>query len=226
MDLNFGVYNNFDGSLWWITDGTTLKEQVEISRSDLKADPRNVKKLLRCGYFLSLNAQTNESKAIFKEAEKLCKDRLALNPSDGLLLTELGKALEEMGRFEEAESTYRKSVSVASNQWQCWAGLGYFLQQSSYNTLIPDRFSREIETSYTPSQESLDYRPAGEALKKAEAQSKEAAICFDRALGLAKNEPDAFMEFAGFTTIETREKAWLRHFRGEKNWTHGTGFRR
>lgn len=199
-----------DGSIWWLSDGATLTDDISALKQELKQDPDDVRKLLKLGYLLGQNNQTNESTRAFDYARVVCKSRLASRPQDGVLLTEFGKALLELGKMEEAESVYRKAVAVDSNQWQCWAGLSDFLQQDAYNTLMAGY--APILNSNLTTKALLDYHPPGNALKDSQALQAEGTRCMERAMVLATNDPEAFIQHAGYVGSCRMYDAWLHHF--------------
>lgn len=193
LQCNFKV--DIDGNTWRISDGSGLPDDIAALKQELKQDPDNLEKLLNLAYFYGLNRQTNESGRTWDYARAVCRSRLTSRPNDGLLLVDLGKALCGLNKYDEAESVYRKAVTVASNQWQCWSALGDFLQHHAYSIVVSVQ------------------KPAGEDLKRAEAWHDEGARCMVRAMALATNEANAFIQHAGYAGECSLYDAYLHHFR-------------
>lgn len=213
LNLRIDFNWNCDGLLWRISRGSSLQDEIADLQSDLKRQPDDVTKLLQAGYRLDLDGQTNESAACYKKAQQLSRRHVESAPQEALSLINLGTALAELDQIAEAEGALRKSVLVSSNQWQCWAALAGFLDQQSFSALLPEPMRSQINILSLPSQEVLDYKPTPEAIKNGEALRREAAQCMDRAMALATNEPEAFIQHAWFYMQSDEHGRFLDHYR-------------
>jgi tetratricopeptide (TPR) repeat protein len=212
LTFKFGI--NFQCGELKIDQGDDPTVLISSLRDELKQQPVNVEQLLQLGNLLENNGETNKSQDCFKKAEQLCRDRISTKPQDGLTLTELGKSLWQLEKYEEAENAYRKAVLVSSNEWRCWVGLGNYLANRPFPTMLPEKLRNQITYApVPPTQEILNYRPSSETLGKAEASIGEASRCFGRAVALAPKESDVFFQCAGFMSVSNYQNCLFRHYR-------------
>lgn len=216
MDLNFSFAWNFDGNLWRFGSSGDLREDIASFKRQVNDHPQNIQEWLQLGFLYSLNQQTNESQAAFEKAESLCRERVINRPKDGLLLTQFAKALDELGKDTQAESTYRQATVVSAEEWRTWAGLGIFLAARADAELLPAEMRRNLLPFSPPPDKVLDYQPPEEALKAAVALAKEADQCMFKAMSLATNEPDAFMQQASFAQTSAMTGFWIHYFQHGK----------
>jgi tetratricopeptide (TPR) repeat protein len=212
MTLNFDFALTFRGNTWIITETSNLPDEISRLHEELKQHPDDIKRLLYLGNLLDDNDETNESSSCYLKAEQLCRNKLAVNPQDGLTLIDFGQALHGLDKDEEAESVYRKATLVSANDWRCWVELGNFLTDG-YSSLFPVNLRDQLDPNQMPSPEILDYHPLPSALEKSEAQCAEASRCFDRAAALAPKEPELFFQRAGYMCSSNYQNCLFRHFR-------------
>ena len=214
MNLTFHFGFSFQGYKYVMDNNTDLPDEIARLREAVQQRPDEVQQLLQLGSLLDKNGETNASRICYQKAEQLCRSRTAVRPQDGLVLTELGAALRELGKDEEAEHVYRQAVLVSSNEWRCWVGLGNFLANESCASMFPKELRDQIGPSPQPPPRAvLDYRPSPEALKKAEASSVEASRCFDRAMALAPEEPQVYFQRACYMSVSNWESCFFRRDR-------------
>lgn len=211
IGFNFGMSSQGDETV--VNKNLDLPTEISRLRGELKQHPNDIKQLLQFGNLLDNNNQTNESQSCYQKAEQLCRDKAAVNPQDGLNLTDLGEALSELGKEDEAESVYRKATLISSNDWRCWVRRGNFLAKEYYFLLFPENLRSQIIPTQPPPQGVLDYRPTADALAKSEAFCNEASWCFDRAMALAPKEPDVFFQRAGYMSISNWQNCFFRYYR-------------
>lgn len=212
LSLNYGVSFQCDELI--VSKGIAPEIQISQLREALKQHPDEVRQLLQLGTILESQGDTNAATACYRQAEQVCRSRMAARPQDGLALTDLGKALHQMGDNGAAENTFRKAVLVSSNDWRCWVGLGDFLVYERFLEMYPDKFRRGLGLStHSPAEEILNFRPEPQALKRAEAAGGEASRCFDRALALAPRESEVYFQRAGFMCVSNWQNCLLRHYR-------------
>jgi tetratricopeptide (TPR) repeat protein len=214
INFTFNFSLNLQGGDWVITIATDPEVQISGLREELNRQPEDIDRLLQLGNLLNNRGETNDAKIYYRKAEQLCRDRVAARPRDGLALTDLGRTLWQLNELDAAESVYRQSVLVSPNEWRCWVRLGNFLSNESYAAMFPEKLMGQFAPSpVPPSPEALNFRPAPEALKQAEAACHEASRCFDRALALAHGEPGVFVQRAGFICESNCQSCFFRHFR-------------
>ena len=216
MNLNFSFGISWQENEWVISKNVDLPGEIIEQTKELKKQPDNVRQLLHLAYLLDSNGETNKSWALYQKTEQLCREKAAANPRDGLNLTDLGEALWQLDKNDEAESAFRKATLVSSNDWKCWVSLGNFLPNEYFFSMFPTNLSGQIVPGQMPSQEVLDYWPSAEALKKAETACDEASRSFERAMILAPKEPEVFFQYAGFLSSSNWQNCFFRHYRDYK----------
>jgi tetratricopeptide (TPR) repeat protein len=209
---------NFNGREWRIDDGHSLAEEISALRTELKSDPGDIDRVLHLAYLLSLDNQTNDGLQIAQQAEDLCRKHLDATPQDGVLLVQLGEALGDQGKGDEAESMLRRSVLVASNDWRPWSSLGIYLEGKSIRYLLPDTndlagagsLSRVIERVLT-------FQPTGENLRTSEEIHREAGRCLQRAVKLGGKDPEMWIEYAGGEITRGFQRLVYRHWHDQQS---------
>jgi tetratricopeptide (TPR) repeat protein len=214
-DINVTLYMSldFEGNKSVIHDNANLDDKISSLREALKQHPDDIKRLLQLANALDSSGKTNQSPPFYQKAEQLCRSKLAVNPQDGFTLMDLGEALHEQRRDDEAESKYRHAVLVSSNEWSCWVGLGNFLKTKCETDWYPSNLEGQFFQGLLPTQAALDYRPAPDVLLKSEAESEEAAHCFDRALTLGPGESEIYIQHAGYDCTSNWLSCLFRHYR-------------
>src|SRR5215469_13162699 len=213
MDVNFNLTMSFSGHEWMVFDSGETSGQISKLREELRQHPNDIPALLKLGNLLDSYSETNQSRVCYTQVEKLSRDKVTANPRDGLALDNLGEALTGLGKMDEAESVYRKATLVSSNDWRCWVGLGNFLPFRSFPSMFPENIRRQMIFSQAPPQETLDYRPPLEALKRAEDSLNEASLCFDRAIAIAPKESKVFFQRAGYMSVSNWQNCFFLHYR-------------
>jgi tetratricopeptide (TPR) repeat protein len=94
VSFSFGTSSQLNG--WVVNKNEDLPSEISRLREELKQQPNDIKQLLQLGYLLENNGDTNESKSCYLKAEQLCRNKAAVNPQDGLNLTDLGVALWQL----------------------------------------------------------------------------------------------------------------------------------
>ena len=121
----------------WIGGSQEMAAEIQEIRGTLKKEPGDTERMAHLAYLLNQNYQTNEVRGWSLEIERICRKRLETTPDSGWLLVQLGRALNNLGKTDEAESVLRKSALVSSNDWHCLAYLGDFLEAGSFVALLP-----------------------------------------------------------------------------------------
>lgn len=219
MDINFSWGLSQQNNEWVISQNVDFPSAIAEQREKLKRQPDDVKQIMQLGYLLNQNDETNESQSCYEKAEQLCRNKIAVNPQDGLTLTELGVALDDLGKEDEAEHDFRKATLVSSNEWRCWVGLGNFLEDDAFWSMLSKSMRNVIAPMQVPSQAVLDYRPSPETLKKSESLCREASQCFDCAMTIAPKEPAVFVQRAGYMSISNLQNCYIRYYRDNEKIT-------
>jgi tetratricopeptide (TPR) repeat protein len=210
---------NCQNNEWVISQDVDFPGAIAEQRMELKRQPDDVKQLMHLAHLLDSNDETNESQACYQKAGQLCRNKIAVNPQDGLSLIELGNALDALGKQDEAEHDFRKATLVSPNDWKCWVGLGNFLQNDAFDSMFSEDLRNAVVPGQVPSQAVLDYRPPAETLEKSETLCNEAFRCFDRAVSLAPEEPEVFFQRAGYMSMSNLQNFYIRYYRDNEKIT-------
>jgi tetratricopeptide (TPR) repeat protein len=217
IKLTFGLGIDFQGGELVINKYEDPAVGIARVREEMKRQPDNTRPLLQLGNLLEDNGDNSEAQDCYRKAEQLCRARITARPKDGLALTELGKSLWQLDKYEEAENAYRKAVLVSSNEWRCWDGLGNYLANHPFFMMFPEKLRNQFTIGpVPPPHEILDYRTTPKSFKKAEASLGEASRCFDVAMALAPKEPDVFFQHAGFICTSNWQSCFFRHSRNRE----------
>jgi tetratricopeptide (TPR) repeat protein len=211
LSFNFCEFSRQNND-WVVTGATLLPEEISRLRRELKLRPDNIENQLELANLLDQNGETNESMAGYQAAERLCRNKIAIQPENGPAMTELGVALDGLNRTDEAEHAFRQATLVSANEWQCWVGLGNFLESERF----PGNLSPGAFFGQGPSQAILNARPPPAAFITAADAFKEASQCFDRAMVLAPGEPEVFIQRAGFMGTTNFLDCLFRYYGGRE----------
>jgi tetratricopeptide (TPR) repeat protein len=209
MNINFGLDLVFQGDAWEVQDTFHPPDIIDEAREVLKKQPNDVKQLLRLGFSLERAGQTNESRDCYQEVVQLCQTRLEAEPFNGLNLRDYGFVLSRLNETGKAESMFRRAVLVSSNDWRCWAGLGTFLGKRFNLTIYDDYHNGLPPTAGTEAIQN--YRPPAKTVARLKALDNEARECFEKVTALATNDPDAFVQRAGFEAATSYDRNLLDH---------------
>jgi len=216
VSMTWKLEFTFSSSVSELADDTSLTNRIEVARQELKEHPGDIGLQIRLAALLAENGETNAASQSFEKAVTLCRARAEVRPHDGLVLTQLGRALAALGRSDESESVLRRATVLSSNEWKCWAGLGGFLSQQSFDLIVPKKFWSYAASGRALPREVLDYRPAPDAFERAQRYHSEAAGCFDRAVSLAPGEPDVFLRRALHCYLAEVAARLIKHFQGKE----------
>lgn len=213
--LRFELGWSFDGGKWVVGQDRDLASEIARARSDLQEQPNSCHLLLQLASLLSQHGHTNEAQAEYERAARLGRVRADQQPRDGPTLTDLGKALAALGKPTEAESLLRKAVLVSSNRWECWIGLGEFLDDQSLRLLSPAASLNPASArAGLASTRRTGHRLTPEAIERSGRLCREASRCFDRAVALAPDNPDAFIARAGFQCLSNWSRLLIQQAQG------------
>jgi tetratricopeptide (TPR) repeat protein len=216
LSIQYGF--NFTGREWRIDDGHSLADEISALRVELKSDPGDIDRVLHLAYLLSQGNQTNDGLQIAQQAEDLCRKHLDATPQDGVLLVQLGEALGDQGKGDEAESMLRRSVLVASNDWRPWSSLGIYLESKSIRYLLPDTDDLAGAGSWSKVIELvLNFQPTAENLRTSEEIHREAGQCLQRAVKLGGKDPEMWIEHAGGEITGGFQNLVYRHWHDQQS---------
>src|SRR5277367_4314735 len=94
-----------------------LGEAEQACRQALQADPHHVASLLLLGLIADRAGHSQAALALFDQT-------LALSPDFAQAHCSRGMTLGGLGRLEEAEQAFRRSLALKPGQAEAWFGLG------------------------------------------------------------------------------------------------------
>lgn len=214
FDLTFKFGFTVKGGEVVLDCGEDPAGRISELRQALKRQPDDVPHLLMLGDLLNDINETNAAHNCYLQAEKICRERLGGSPQSGLLLVNLGQALQGLDKADEAEICCRKATQVAPKEWRCWAGLGELLFARMWKTLSPNLNLMSLLSAKGDTVSGLlKNPPSAGTLQKAIALDREAAQCYDQAVALAPDEPDAYLRRSGFKMISCLANLFIQYFR-------------
>jgi hypothetical protein len=198
----------------WIGGSQEMADEIQEIRGALKKEPGDTERMAHLAYLLNQNNQTNEVRIWSQEVEGLCRKRLDTTPENGWLLVQLGRALNNLGKTNEAESVLRKSVLVASNDWRCPAFLGNLLESDSYSALLPPDLGNQNGPQRNQYEVLLEYKPSSEARARSGELHREAARYMDQAVALGRKDPELWLARARFSSQSGQRDYLYQHQSG------------
>lgn len=220
MNLSFNLGMSCLGDESVINRNTDLVYEISQVREEAKHQPSNTRLLMRLGDMLDKNGETDQSTVCYQKAEQFCRAQTANRPHDGLALTDLGAALGNLQKKDEAENVYRKAVLVSSNEWKCWMRLGNFLASQSFGLLYSTNSPAKIDPQSSPqgALEVMGYlQPTAETIKKSDSLINEASRCFEKAVSLDPKNSELFFQRAGFMLVSNWQHIVVQHFCNGEN---------
>ena len=115
-------------------------ENYELAIKKIKDDERNGPEIRKRSYEYLIAAYGSDKLDDFSKAEPLARDLIAMEPNEPTNYQALGKMYEDQGRYEEAETEFKKAVEVKPND-----PMGYLMLAAYYNR------QGEFEKTWRPS---------------------------------------------------------------------------
>ena len=165
------------------------RAQIADLRSGLKRDMSDAEAYESLADLYASISEYKNAGIAWARAVELYRQRVELQPDNGLLLSGLGRALEGTGEFQEAESLLRQALRASPKSWQCELALGRFLDSRAREDIL-DR------PHTAPSPGAISDHPASADVALAGKRLDEAGGCFDRAVALAPGEPEVYFRRA------------------------------
>ncbi|HEX4645950.1 MAG TPA: tetratricopeptide repeat protein, partial [Verrucomicrobiae bacterium] len=208
----------FDRERGFIIEPTKAQKAAAIAeaRKSLQGDNTDAGRFFRLGQLCRENREDANAGAAFSQAVELYRQRAASQPGDGLLLTELGRALAASGRFDESQSVLREAVRLAPKEWKCWTALGQSLDDASITALFGPMGANGDNPEFLAAR-ILKSKPSSDQLNKSQKLLGEAGVCFDKAASVAPEEADPYFRRGLHRCLESFERCAARIIRGDEN---------
>ncbi|HTQ38338.1 MAG TPA: tetratricopeptide repeat protein [Pirellulales bacterium] len=157
------------------------------------------------GVFMLLSWQQSR---LYGSAEVLYRDTLTKNPDCWLAYNNLGNALEQAGRVDEAIAEYQAALQLKPDYAEAHVNLGTALAESNQTELAIEQYRQALtlKPNYAQAHNHL-----GVALAKA-GQSQQALAEYQEALRLNPNDADAHNNWGTLLLDTGKRQAALEHF--------------
>jgi Flp pilus assembly protein TadD len=172
-----------------------FSQTIAEIRRQLRRNPNDASLYVAMGNLYRMQGEAKCSAGAYAEAQTLFRRQIAKRPADGLLLLQYGILLTEMGKSGQAEGALRNALSLLPGDWRTWAALGQCLTLQA-QALLP-----------SPSQRTPDAGQSPATREQAWSTLIEARGLFDRAVALAPNEPQVYLDRAEFYKSDTGQPA-------------------
>jgi tetratricopeptide (TPR) repeat protein len=202
--------------------GTDVATRVAATLKLLKGNASDADVWRRLGSLYTEAYDSAHAGQAYTNALNLCRQQAKSSPADGAVLARYGRALMNVGQRDQAETVLRQAVKVAPTNWNAWAGLGACLSARATTALLGPQadalngdFVAQVTTLAAQNQPSLDQIGAAKRLLS------EASDCYDQAVAVAPNEPEAHIQrwlFRAFTRNALERGA----IAGQADWFRAT----
>ena len=196
--MSFGAGVSFDTERGFSMFHEQLEAPVEIARlkRELTGGVEDADRHYRLGNYYAESGDRLNSKRSFDKAMELHRKKAELQPDDGLVLVEFGRALWAARNMSESENVFRQSVRVSPKESKCWISLGQFLDWKAQQTLAPAESRGETFGPDKLLAIVLQTKPSPDQLAQSRKLLQEAEQCFDQAVAAAPQNPEAFVQRA------------------------------
>ena len=216
VSFQFGfAFNAVDG----LSDlGTTLDPADEIAsiQKAMQDTPSDAGRYYRLSQLYGKQAaDKDKSEQALNKSIELFRQRVDQQPENGRLLADFGEALDGSTNHLKAEHVLRKAVRIATNDWHGWANLGGLLQNRAFQSIYNDAGAKEWSADAILKWATFA-KPTPDHLKEAQSCMDEAMGCYDRAVAVAPEEPEAYFKRAGACHLRNMFDILTRAASGEE----------
>lgn len=233
--IDFGV--GFSGKYGFYLKGYRPNEADEIKslRKAMKGDASDAERYYRMA--ILYGAFNPKAKEPIRKCLRLLRRQIKIDPNNGYLHAQLGRALARQWAFEnderqrelnkEAEVFLRKGVKFAPKDWRCWVALGEYLYGNGMLmfTNKQNHFHIQgIEAGNGQPRFKADFlkkAPTPKQVKKFAALCAEARACFDKAVAAAPDNPQPYLKRTGFSYIAAIFEQSIGIHHGKQDKTEG-----
>lgn len=177
--------------------------RIAVLQKAMKNDATDADRHHRLGRIYRAEKEKAKAQEAFAKAIEGYHAQIAAKPEDPLLLASLSEALTDADRDDEAETAARKAVVLAPGEAKTWIALGWALHARSLWTLTKQNETVALSLDDQKEHQALVAKlladpPAPVARTRAAELGKQARDCFDKAVALAPQSPEAFQARADF----------------------------
>ena len=196
--MSFGAGVSFDAEHGFSMFNEQLDAPAEIARlkKELTGGVEDAERYYRLGNHYAESGDRLNAKRSFDKAMELHRKKAELQPDDGRVQVEFGRALWAARKTSESENVFRQAVRVAPKESKCWVALGQFLDWKAQQTLAPVESRGESLEPDKLLATVLQTKPSPEQLTQSRKLVQEAEQCFDQAVAAAPQDPEAFVQRA------------------------------
>lgn len=187
------------------------KETAALQKA-IQGDANDAERYHRLGQLFRERNDARRARAAFSMAVSLYRQRLKARPRSGSLQAQLGEALIDAGREEEAETVLRRAVKIAPREWRGWTARGRWLSRRSLASLlgasapmkdwlIDQALRADPDASAKVVAQLLRDRPSPEQLARAQRLLGEASTFYDKAVAAAPQQPEPYIRRRTFQAV-------------------------
>lgn len=167
-----------------------VQAQISALRKSMQGDSSDAERYMSIAELYSSINEGAKAKHTCDRAVDLYRKQADLQPDDGILQADLGRALEGAGKRAEAESVLRQAVRTAPKEWKCWVALGRFLDKEARRTVYENPTSAADNTGNSADATADKLSPAQVA--QAKKWTDEAGEVYDKAVAVAPEEAEVY----------------------------------
>jgi tetratricopeptide (TPR) repeat protein len=194
ISLEAGISLNSEEGFAILQNKADASKEIAELRKQLKADSSDAERYDRLGDLYQRGGDSRRASDYYKKAATLYRQQVNSRPDDPELLVNLGKALWATDQNTEAESVLRRAVRIDPSRPTSWQTLGHFLQAEAKRALVSENANRSALSPERLLYEIASNKPQAEQVTRARKVSTEASACFDRAVAVATNCADAYLQ--------------------------------
>ncbi len=153
----------------WIKLGTDLTEKHKWAEAEtnyakaVEREPRNAEALFQWARTKKETANAEDDRdarrIILEEADRLCRQALAVSPEDRRALNVHGVILKKLGRFDEAIAVYERLLEHHEEYYAPWVNLGTTYALMHDFEQAEDHLRRAVELSQKEKYQISEHRP-------------------------------------------------------------------
>ncbi len=179
------------------------RQEISLLEKRMKRGKADAGTLLRLYELYLLEDGARERTDLLNRALALARKRTQTNPRDGEAWLQLGVALRELGRKEEAERALRKATQLSPNSWKAWHELG--------RTILFGRLASAFASRpFAPPDDAARQAEWMAGLAELQARFEEGLRCVNRAVTLAPAEPEVYRTRLGARVMQAMWKAIMQ----------------
>lgn len=185
-----------------LEDASDTPAQVALLQSHCKGDASDAPLYAQIGDAYHEDGQDGQAQTAYAKAASLRRALLQAKPNDPAAMAHLAEALSSARQDSEAETVARNATAQAGGTARAWIALGRVLHARSLLALTGRNTSPDVSEGYLEYEAQIARLraapPSAAQQAQAQALSREARACFDKAIALAPNDRQTYAARADF----------------------------